>query len=233
MPSVLLVDDDRDFCTMLSTWGRDKFQLLVAFDGDDALTIAHRCRPDIALVDIMLPRLSGLGLAWAFRHHAALASVPVAFITGYHDVTNAVPEGHPVLQKPFNPAELEALVTELAASRKAAPRDPSTDLRRTERVDVELSATLSRRTERLGGTVSSLSLLGAFFSAEKSLPVGTYWNLSFETERGEHSLPVEVVHNRGQNGTPGSGLSIHDLGLEGERRLQQQLEELGVSAARA
>ena len=90
---VLLVDDDRDFCSMVSMWSKPEFQLLVAFDGDDGLTIAHRCLPDVALLDVMLPRLSGLGLAWAFRHHAALRDVPVAFITGYDDVFTRVPKG--------------------------------------------------------------------------------------------------------------------------------------------
>ena len=45
-------------------------------------------------------------------------------------------------------------------------------------------------------------------------------------DRDYLEVPVEVVHSLAQDGQPGLGLAIHDLGLQGERSLQEQLEQL-------
>lgn len=228
-PVVLIADDDRELCEILSYWLRERFELLVAFDGDDALTAAHRCAPDAALIDVMMPRLSGLGLIWAFTHHPRLKGLPVAVMTAYPDATVPAAGMFPTLVKPFNRDDVERVVSELVARRFVPPVPPMSQQsshRRTERLAVSFPASLERAELSFRGALQSLSLLGGFFKSELALPIASRWTLKFQRASERFELPVEVIHNLQHGGETGVGLRFYELGLDGEQRIQKLLEEL-------
>jgi two-component system response regulator RegX3 len=78
-PLVLVVDDEESYRQALSSGlAREGFRVEVAGDGHEALRLFHRVHPDLVLLDVMLPDLSGIELCHRLR---ALAPVPIIMVT--------------------------------------------------------------------------------------------------------------------------------------------------------
>ncbi len=110
---VLVVDDSPDALSLindaLESAGLD---VLVALEGRQALTIARRIRPDIILLDAIMPNMDGFDTCRTLKADPALASIPVIFMTGLVDTDDIVrgleAGGVDYLTKPINPHELLA-----------------------------------------------------------------------------------------------------------------------------
>ncbi len=88
-PRLLLVDDDETFCGVLSeALGRRGFEVLTALDLDGALTLAERCAPEYAVVDLRLAERSGLELVR--RLHELDEHMRIVVLTGYASIATAV-----------------------------------------------------------------------------------------------------------------------------------------------
>ncbi len=92
----------------------------VVADGEEALELMRRWRPDVLVTDVVMPRMDGIELAAAVRRDPELRGVRVVFMTAsvHRDaVESAVPPrllaGH--LRKPFGPAALRELLDSLAS----------------------------------------------------------------------------------------------------------------------
>ncbi|MHB0876932.1 MAG: ATP-binding response regulator [Anaerolineae bacterium] len=83
--TVLLADDDRSFVQlvsrMLEAEGGEGLTLVTAYSGRDALRRAHECRPDIILLDLVMPDLNGFEVASQLRQDAELAGIPLVAVT--------------------------------------------------------------------------------------------------------------------------------------------------------
>jgi CheY-like chemotaxis protein len=119
MAKILFVDDARDSADTLATF----FKLLgheteVAYDGDSAVEITTRFRPDIAFIDLQMPMLDGFDTAREFRSRLGDKPVLIA-LTGQEwertddDADRAGFDGY--LQKPAQASTLAKLVNHLAA----------------------------------------------------------------------------------------------------------------------
>lgn len=87
-PEVLVVEDEASFSEALAiALGREGFRVRVAADGVEALAAFEQARPDIVLLDVMLPRLSGLDVCRAIR---AGSDVPIIMVTAKSDELDAV-----------------------------------------------------------------------------------------------------------------------------------------------
>ncbi len=81
---VLVVDDNQDFAATLATIMReDGHDVAVAADGHEAIGVAQRHRPEIALLDIGMPSMNGYDLARTLRRDAALTGVVLVAVTGW------------------------------------------------------------------------------------------------------------------------------------------------------
>lgn len=79
---ILAVDDDADNLLLLTqTLARDDRSLLAAPNGETALTLAQTKRPNLILLDIRLPDLSGFDVLHHLRRNAATAEIPVIAVT--------------------------------------------------------------------------------------------------------------------------------------------------------
>jgi two-component system, OmpR family, response regulator MprA len=121
MPHLLVVDNDPAISAVLKE-GLEldpTYRVTSAFSGADALEVMARDRPDAAIIDVLMPRMSGIDLA----EQALGASVPVLLISGDFETTAALERiGCHVLHKPFHISRLllEAKVLlATAADRKA------------------------------------------------------------------------------------------------------------------
>jgi len=82
MPRVLMVDDERDLVwAVRHSLSDESYEVLAAYDGVEALAVARRHRPDVIILDIVMPRLDGLQVCRRLRRDPTLAAVPILFLT--------------------------------------------------------------------------------------------------------------------------------------------------------
>src|SRR5437764_596558 len=87
-PHVLVVEDHDDTRFLLVTLLKMRdCRVSVAADGEDAVLAAECERPDLILMDAVLPHLDGLEATRRIRAHAALHDVPVVFLSGHAEVS--------------------------------------------------------------------------------------------------------------------------------------------------
>jgi two-component system cell cycle response regulator DivK len=100
----------------------NSYTLLKATDGEEALDIATRERPDLVLMDIRLPKMGGLEVAKRLRKNAALSHIPIIALTAHAmkgDEEKAIEAGcDSYLSKPVNTRELPRLVADMLLLRQ-------------------------------------------------------------------------------------------------------------------
>lgn len=109
---ILVVDDDEALAEMIGIVLRnDGFEPSFAADGTSAVPMFHSVRPDLVLLDLMLPGMDGLEVC---RHIRAESDVPIVMLTAKSDTTDVVrgleSGADDYVPKPFKPAELVARV---------------------------------------------------------------------------------------------------------------------------
>jgi DNA-binding response OmpR family regulator len=116
---VFVVDDDASIQGFLvDALADDGYIVRTATNGRDALAILREWRPDLILLDLMLPEMSG----WEFRANQLaqpdVAAVPVIVLSAMRNPTPTVPGLAParVVAKPFDLEELLAAIDELSAA---------------------------------------------------------------------------------------------------------------------
>lgn len=110
---VLVVDDAIDSIHMLNdVLEESHFTVLVALEGAQALTITKNIRPDIILLDAIMPHMDGFDTCRQLKLNPQLADVPIIFMTGLSDTEHVVmglnAGGVDYVTKPINPDELIA-----------------------------------------------------------------------------------------------------------------------------
>ena len=110
---VLVVDDSPDALSLINdALEQAGMDVLVALEGRQALTIAQRIKPDIILLDAIMPHMDGFETCKALKADAKLQHIPVIFMTGLSDTQDVVKGleagGVDYLTKPINPNELLA-----------------------------------------------------------------------------------------------------------------------------
>jgi CheY-like chemotaxis protein len=119
---VLVVDDERKNRQLLEVMlGAAGHVVVTAECGADALTLAARERPDLILLDVMMPGMDGYHVAGRLKGEPATRHIPVVLLTALDD-RNSKAHGlaagaDAFLTKPVNQAELAAVVGELLTKR--------------------------------------------------------------------------------------------------------------------
>jgi CheY-like chemotaxis protein len=118
---LLVVDDDPFIRRLITTTLEDvaEFRLLEAQDGDQALELANRHRPQIVLLDVDIPGADGIEVCHALRANPRTSEATIVMLTASHnDALEAQAEAAGAdlfLTKPFSPLELLRLVDRLSA----------------------------------------------------------------------------------------------------------------------
>jgi DNA-binding response OmpR family regulator len=108
---ILLVDDS----PTAILWQRmileeDHYQIVVATDGDEGIRVARAERPDLVLLDVTMPRMSGFQALRALRADEALRDIPIIMVTtrgAMPDVMEGYESGcNEYITKPLDRAEL-------------------------------------------------------------------------------------------------------------------------------
>ena len=112
---ILIVDDDREVVRLMKAYLEQAgFETLVAYDGDTALHSMRREKPDLVLLDLMLPDKDGWEVTRLVRGDPYLASTPIIMLTARVDVTDKIIGlelgADDYVTKPYDPREVVARV---------------------------------------------------------------------------------------------------------------------------
>src|SRR4051812_37269916 len=115
---ILVVDDDPEIVTLLSTrLAHRGYQVATAADGHEALALAKSTRPDLMLLDVMMPGKSGWEVARSLKQDPTTAAIKIVMVTAIGEKTNELTsplygaDAH--LDKPFEFERLEKIISDL------------------------------------------------------------------------------------------------------------------------
>lgn len=115
---ILVVDDEEVVCSMLHDLLTEcGYEVFLAVNGEEALRKAGQLKPDLIILDINMPDVSGCGVSAVLGATEALRDIPIIFLTGYIDADESEQldnrlAGHRLVSKPFDTHELLAVVRE-------------------------------------------------------------------------------------------------------------------------
>ncbi|MDX6465071.1 MAG: hypothetical protein QOI27_111 [Gaiellaceae bacterium] len=122
VPLVLVADDDADIRELLAfRLGRSGYEVIQASDGEEALALAIERLPDLAVLDVMMPKLTGTEVTRRLRDVEETKRIPVILLTARAqeaDVAMGFSVGaDDYIKKPFSPQELAARVQAILGRR--------------------------------------------------------------------------------------------------------------------
>jgi DNA-binding response OmpR family regulator len=110
---ILIIDDEENFCRALKKGLEmtSTFHVLTATRGDEGLRLAKTQKPDLILLDIMMPDMAGTQVAEELSEDPATSSIPIVFVTAIvkqEEVkrSNGIAGGRNFIAKPVMIAEL-------------------------------------------------------------------------------------------------------------------------------
>jgi DNA-binding response OmpR family regulator len=114
-PTILVADDEPDIVALVSfRLTKSGFTVITAVNGDEALHAAQDLMPDLALLDVMMPKLTGIEVSRLLRAAPATHATPVILMSaGLFDKLTIPDDAEAFISKPFGALELPALVREI------------------------------------------------------------------------------------------------------------------------
>ena len=128
---ILVAEDDRDIADLVALYiQKAGWTAHVAVSGDDALAYARQSPVDVAILDVMLPGLSGLEVCRALRADKATAAIPIIMVTARAEEADRIVGleigADDYVSKPFSPPELVARIRALMRRTKRAEPEEAT-----------------------------------------------------------------------------------------------------------
>ena len=117
-PLVLVADDEEDIRSLVSVrLKRAGYDVITAADGEEALLLVTARLPDLVVLDMMMPKATGLEVAHNMREQATTKDIPIILLTARAqeaDVVSGFEAGaDDYMKKPFSPQDLQARVQAL------------------------------------------------------------------------------------------------------------------------
>ena len=109
-PLVLVADDDPDILSLVTLrLERDGYEVIGASDGERAVEKALEHTPDLALIDVSMPKLDGYEVTQRLRQHELTSAIPIILLTARvqdSDVARGIEVGaDDYVKKPFSTAD--------------------------------------------------------------------------------------------------------------------------------
>jgi DNA-binding response OmpR family regulator len=178
---VLIIEDDADAAGVLEAYlRRENYDVVITGDGLSGLDMAHRWKPDLILLDVMLPGLNGTEVLAGLRRKN---DVPVIMVTAMGDTPDrgALRYGaDDYVVKPYHPGEVVARVQ--AVLRRSNQTETKEEILRWQSLEVDVTAIVASIVD--GTTPRTLDLTPTEFSLLTTLmrspsrlfPASIYWS---------------------------------------------------------
>jgi len=155
MTKILLIDDDEKLGDLLTAYfGRFELELTAATDPEQGLKVLDSLKPDLVILDVMLPGQDGFDVCRTIRK---TSSVPIIMLTARGEVTDRIVGleigADDYMPKPFEPRELVARIQNVLRRSGDAPSNKE------ELKFDDLEINLERRTVTLGGELLELTTM--------------------------------------------------------------------------
>lgn len=166
-PKVLIVDDDLEIVELLKfTFESENYLVITAHDGEEGFRLARDERPDIIILDVNMPKLTGFEVCEKIRQDGATCLIPVIMLTSYAKIKDKITGlklgADDYLNKPFEPLELVARVdTLLRRIRETIAASPLTVLPGNVSIETEIRRRLESK-ERFAVMYTDLDNFKAF-----------------------------------------------------------------------
>jgi len=123
--TIMVVDDEKRLVSLVESYlTQEGYRVVIAYNGKEALTVAEKEKPDLIVLDVMMPEMDGYGF---MRAHRAEHNTPIILLTARVDddekVIGLEVGADDYMTKPFRPRELVARVR--AVLRRAGEQEPS------------------------------------------------------------------------------------------------------------
>jgi DNA-binding response OmpR family regulator len=122
LPTLLVVEDNKDLCNLLKLQLEDRYNVLIANNGVEGLKKVNHYHPDIVVTDQMMPEMSGTEMLQRIRNDFKISHIPVIILTAKGNdeaKINAINLGaNAYITKPFNKEYLIARIEQLLSDRK-------------------------------------------------------------------------------------------------------------------
>ncbi len=164
--TILVVDDEKRLVSLVESYlTQEGFHVLGAYNGRDALMIARREKPDLIVLDVMMPEMDGYEF---IRRHRADQNTPIILLTARVDddekVVGLEVGADDYITKPFRPRELVARVR--AVLRRAGESAPKAEVLRAMDITLDRSTHIVQIAGRTADlTPSEFDLLAAMMAA--------------------------------------------------------------------
>lgn len=123
MKKILIIDDDADLVNLVENrLGRNNYTVISAHDGDEGVKKAIQEKPDLIIMDVMMPKMSGGEAVKLLKTYDPTKNIPILFFTAMISYSpnstelekiNVNGQFYPALTKPFEPKKLLSAVQEL------------------------------------------------------------------------------------------------------------------------
>jgi two-component system alkaline phosphatase synthesis response regulator PhoP len=131
MKKILVVDDEPDIVDLVSRQlHKEGFRVLAGADADDALRLARLERPDLIILDLMLPGMDGLSVCRILKEDPRTRTIPIIMLTAKAEDNDRIVGlemgADDYVTKPFNLKEVTARVKSVLRRTEGRPPEPET-----------------------------------------------------------------------------------------------------------
>ncbi len=158
---VLIVEDDKNINKLMALSIGKGFDISQIYDGGEAIAGIRDSRPDLVILDLMLPHKDGLDICQTIKSDPQISSTIVILVSAMDPTNNrfkGIKYGADYyIKKPFNPSELRNLVT-LFLKKKGSRFDALIDLPDEERISQQIETSIEQHSSYIIGTIKIASL---------------------------------------------------------------------------
>lgn len=185
MPKILIVDDVRAFLDLeVSFLKRAECEIISATDGLEALKLAKKEKPDLVLLDIEMPRMTGIEVLRIMRNDPDLKHTPVVIITALENKEEEAMKAGATefIRKPVYEKDILMVVKKYVGIPE----------RKEERVAVSLPVKIKVGKKVIEGFTRDLSLAGVFVIVRDTVPFGSEVEIEMEVPADEKEARVKL-----------------------------------------
>ena len=208
--TVLVIDDEKDLIELITyNLGKEGYDVIAANDGQEGLDVVKRHRPDLVVLDLMMPGLDGLQVCQRLRSDSRTTGVPIIMLTAKATEADRVVGlefgADDYITKPFSPREVVARVK--AVLRRSTPQPEEQQIIRCGELVIDLSGhEVTYRGQRVALTATEFRILqflasrpGRVFSRDEIIDAA----LGNETAVFDRTVDVHITAIRRKLGAGG------------------------------
>ncbi len=121
--TIIVVDDEKAIRDLVADILSDRYKVLQASDGKEAVELISHGLPDLVITDIAMPGMNGIELCRYLKENEITRNIPIVFLSFMSDIQNEISSfetgGEAFIPKPFYPRHLNAVVGKILSGREA------------------------------------------------------------------------------------------------------------------